>query len=131
ASQGRRRNGEQHMIEKLGKYEIRRMLGRGAMGVVYEGYDPLIKRSVALKTIRSDQLQGDAAAEIIARFRREAEAVGRLNHPNIVCIYDFAEDGGTWFIAMELVKGRELKEFFEANERFRLVDIARLMTQIL
>ena len=97
------------MIEKLGKYEVRRMLGRGAMGVVYEGYDPLIKRSVALKTIRSDQLQGDAAGEILARFRREAEAAGRLNHPNIVSIYDFGEDDGTWYIAMELVKGRELK----------------------
>jgi len=119
------------MIEKLGKYEVRRMLGRGAMGVVYEGYDPLIKRSVALKTIRSDQLQGDAAGEILARFRREAEAAGRLNHPNIVSIYDFGEDDGTWYIAMELVKGRELKEMFEANERFRLPDVVRIMSQIL
>jgi serine/threonine-protein kinase len=119
------------MIQKLGKYEVRGMLGRGAMGVVYEGYDPLIKRSVALKTIRSDQLQGDAAAEIVARFRREAEAVGRLNHPNIVSIYDFGEDEGTWYIAMELVKGRELKEMFEANERFRLPDIVRIMSQVL
>jgi serine/threonine-protein kinase len=119
------------MIEKLGKYEIRRMLGRGAMGVVYEGYDPLIKRSVALKTIRADQLQGDAAGEIIARFKREAEAVGRLNHPNIVSIYDFGEDAGTWYIAMELVHGRELKEMFEAGERFRLPDVVRIMSQIL
>src|SRR5215216_3630830 len=95
---------------KLGKYEIRRELGRGAMGVVYEAYDPLIKRAVALKTIRSDQLEGDAAAGLVARFRREAEAAGRLTHPNIVSIYDFDEDRGTWFIAMELVNGRELKE---------------------
>ena len=111
------------MIQKLGKYDVRGLLGRGAMGVVYEGYDPLIKRSVALKVIRSDQLQGDAAEGVLARFRREAEAAGRLNHPNIVAIYDFAEDGGTWYIAMELVKGRELKEAFEGNERFRMPDV--------
>jgi serine/threonine-protein kinase len=118
-------------MDKLGKYEIRGMLGRGAMGVVYEAWDPLIKRSVALKVIRADQLQGDSADGVLARFRREAEAAGRLNHPNIVAIYDFAEDAGTWFIAMELVKGRELKQAFEANERFRLPDVVRIMEQIL
>ena len=80
------------MITRLGKYEIRRELGRGAMGVVYEGYDPLIERVVALKTIRADQLVGEDAADIIARFRREAQAAGRLTHPNIVSIYDFGED---------------------------------------
>jgi len=118
-------------MDKLGKYEVRGMLGRGAMGVVYEAWDPLIKRSVALKVIRADQLQGDAADGVLARFRREAEAAGRLNHPNIVAIYDFAEDAGTWFIAMELVKGRELKQAFEASERFRLPDVVRIMEQIL
>jgi len=118
-------------IERLGKYEVRRELGRGAMGIVYEGFDPLIKRAVALKTIRSDQLEGEAAAALIARFRREAEAAGRLTHPNIVAIYEFDEDRGTWFIAMELVRGRELKENFEANERFKPADIVRIVTQIL
>src|SRR5881409_373615 len=110
-------------IDKLGKYEIRRELGRGAMGVVYEGYDPLIKRSVALKTIRSDRLVGDDSANVIARFRREAQAAGRLSHPNIVSIYDFGEEGGIWFIAMEFVKARELKDYFQANERFTMADI--------
>src|SRR5947209_14719895 len=118
-------------MDKVGKYEVRGMLGRGAMGVVYEGFDPLIKRGVALKVIRSDQLQGDAAEGVLARFRREAEAAGRLNHPNIVAIYDFAEDNGTWYIAMELVKGREVKQAFEGNERFRLSDVVRIMEQIL
>src|SRR5437899_11561590 len=87
-------------IEKLGKYEIRRELGRGAMGIVYEGYDPLIKRSVALKTIRADQLAGENAETVVARFRREAQAAGRLSHPNIVSIYDFGEEEGVWYIAM-------------------------------
>ena len=63
---------------KLGKYAIRRELGKGAMGVVYEGYDPSIERVVALKTIRADQLGGEDAPEIMARFRREAQAAGRL-----------------------------------------------------
>jgi len=115
----------------LGKYELRREIGRGAMGVVYEGYDPMIKRVVAIKTIRSDQLIGDESATVIARFRREAQAAGRLSHPNIVSIYDFGEDDGVWFIAMEFVKGRELKEYFESNERFAMPDIVRIMSQML
>jgi tRNA A-37 threonylcarbamoyl transferase component Bud32 len=115
----------------IGKYEIRREIGRGAMGVVYEGYDPSIKRVVALKTIRSEQLAGDQSAAVIARFRREAQAAGRLNHPNIVSIYDFGEDSGVWYIAMEFVQGRELKDYFESNERFKLADIVRIMAQIL
>ena len=119
------------MKNQLGKYEIRRELGRGAMGVVYEAYDPMIKRRVALKTIRPDQLTGERPEDVIARFRREAQAAGRLSHPNIVSIYDCDEDQGTWFIAMEYVDGRELKDAFAAEERFRPADIERIMTQIL
>ena len=121
------------MVEftKLGKYQIRGELGRGAMGVVYEAFDPLIERVVALKTIRPDQLMGVNAHEFLARFRREAQAAGRLTHPSIVAIYEFGEDAGVWYIAMELVKGRELKEFFEANQRFGTADTVRILTQIL
>ncbi len=118
-------------FEKLGKYEIRGELGRGAMGVVYEGFDPNIERIVALKTIRAEQLVGENAPDVIARFRREAQAAGRLSHPNIVSIYDFGEDAGVWYIAMEFIKGRELKEYFEANERFTTADAVRILTQIL
>ena len=118
-------------IDHIGKYEIRREIGRGAMGVVYEAYDPMIKRVVALKTIRRDQLTDEDSAQMINRFRREAQAAGRLNHPNIVSIYDFGEEGGIWYIAMEFVHGRELKACFEGNERFRIPDIVRIMTQIL
>src|SRR6266508_3576743 len=102
-------------IKRKAKYEIRRELGRGAMGVVYEGYDPMIKRIVALKTIRADQLVGENAETAIARFRREAQAAGRLAHPNIVSIYDIGEEAGTWYIAMEFIQGRELKDYFESN----------------
>ena len=118
-------------ISTLGKYEIRHEIGRGAMGVVYEGYDPMIKRIVALKTIRADQLAGADGPNVVARFRREAQAAGRLNHPNIVSIYEFGEDAGTWFIAMEKIEGRELKQCFETNERFTTADIVRIMSQVL
>ena len=118
-------------IQRLGKYEIRGELGRGAMGVVYEAYDPLIERVVALKTIRPEALAGAQAAEILARFKREAQAAGKLAHPNIVSIYEFGEDQGVWYIAMELVKGRELKEYFEEQQRFKTVDVVRILSQIL
>jgi serine/threonine-protein kinase len=116
---------------KLGKYELRRELGRGAMGIVYEAFDPSIERIVALKTIRSDQLESAEGQDVVGRFQREAKAAGRLNHPNIVSIYEFGEDHGTSFIAMEFVSGRELKSYFENNERFPMADIVRVMSQLL
>ncbi|MBT9506166.1 serine/threonine-protein kinase [Rhodoferax sp.] len=137
-------------ITKLGKYLIRRELGKGAMGVVYEGFDPVIERTVAIKTILPQQLNSAEAGDVLARFKREAQAAGRLNHPGIVAVYDYgevvAEDDLTMvagpgtvsdarervaFIAMEFVKGRELRDYFEANERFALPEVARLMGEIL
>jgi serine/threonine-protein kinase len=116
---------------KLGKYAIRRELGKGAMGVVYEGFDPSIERIVALKTVRADQLGGEDAPEILARFRREAQAAGRLTHPNVVAVYELGEDAGTTFIAMEFVKGRSLKEYLEQRTRFTTPQLARIMTELL
>ena len=125
--------------KKLGKYEVRRELGQGAMGVVYEGFDPMIARRVALKTVRRDQLDRIEVEEILARFKREAQAAGRLTHPNIVGIYEYGEEpaptgdaaGGTAFIAMEFVEGRELKDYFDAEERFPMAEIVRIMGQLL
>jgi serine/threonine-protein kinase len=118
-------------IKKLGKYEIRRELGRGAMGVVYEGYDPLIERTVAIKTIRPEQFDKNQVADMLARFKREAQAAGRLNHPNIVGIYEYGEDNGVAFIAMEFIKGRELKDYFEENRRFPIKEMERIMGELL
>lgn len=118
--------------QKLGKYEIRRELGSGAMGVVYEGWDAGICRRVAIKTVKRDQLDRAEAGEILARFLREAQASGRLSHPNIVQIYEYGEEAdGTAFIAMEFIEGRELKDYFDANERFALPETARIMAQLL
>jgi serine/threonine-protein kinase len=125
-------------MDKLGKYLIRRELGKGAMGIVYEGFDPMIERTVAIKTIRPEQLNKSQAAEILARFKREAIAAGRLNHPHIVAIYEYGEDahagGGAEpiaYIAMEFIQGRELRDYFEANERFPLPAVERIMGEIL
>jgi|APFre7841882724_1041349.scaffolds.fasta_scaffold01096_7 serine/threonine-protein kinase len=118
-------------VTRLGKFQIRRELGKGAMGVVYEGYDPMIERTVAIKTVRPEQLEGEDAAEQLARFRREAQAAGRLTHPNIVAIYDFGEDAGTTYIAMEFVKGRELQDILERSERLQMRDVVRVMDQLL
>jgi eukaryotic-like serine/threonine-protein kinase len=137
-------------ITQLGKYQIRRELGKGAMGIVYEGFDPGIERVVAIKTILPSQLKGGEVNEVLARFKREAQAAGRLNHPGIVAVYDYGEvvaesdhtmvagaqpplGGGqrVAFIAMEYVKGRELREFFEADERFPLKHVERLMVEML
>src|SRR5258706_2195946 len=116
---------------KVGRYDTRRELGSGAMAVVYGGWDPSIQRRVAIKTIRRDQLDGAEADEVIARFEREAQAAGRLSHPNIVSIYEIGEDAGVAFIAMEFIEGRELKDYFDKNERFSLPEVAWIMTQLL
>ena len=137
-------------FNKLGKYQIRRELGKGAMGVVYEGFDPVIERVVAIKTILPQQLGAEESQSAMARFKREAQAAGRLNHPHIVGIYDYgevvAEDDHTMvaapsdaqgqekrvaFIAMEFVKGKELRDYFEANERFALPEVQRIMGEML
>ncbi len=97
------------MFEKLGRFQIKRLLGQGAMGEVYLGLDPAIGREVAIKTIIPNAAQGDEAK---ARFEREARAAGVLNHPHLVTIYEFGEDQGVLFIAMEYVRGHDLEELF-------------------
>jgi CHASE2 domain-containing sensor protein/predicted Ser/Thr protein kinase len=98
----------------LGRYEIEKELGRGAMGVVYLGRDPKINRSVAVKTLRfDDETDADSAKAIRDRFFREAESAGTLNHPHIIRIFDAGEDGEISFIAMELLEGEDLKKCVE------------------
>jgi eukaryotic-like serine/threonine-protein kinase len=113
-------------LEKLGRYQIVRELGRGAMGVVYEATDPQIGRAIALKTVRLDALSINAE-ELAQRFKNEARAAGRLNHPNIVTIYDAGEEDGVLYIAMELLEGHTLHALL-AERRLpveRAIDIGR------
>jgi serine/threonine-protein kinase len=99
----------------LGRYEIERELGRGAMGTVYLGRDPKINRVVAIKAIPlAEEFEENDLQEARARFFREAEMAGRLNHPAIVTVYDAGEDQGLAYIAMEFLRGTHLSTFTEA-----------------
>ncbi len=95
----------------LGRYEILQELGQGAMGTVYLGKDPSINREVAIKTVTYADIPADELSDVKARFFREAEAAGKLSHPNIVTIYDMGEDYDMAYIAMELLKGNELTHY--------------------
>jgi CHASE2 domain-containing sensor protein/tRNA A-37 threonylcarbamoyl transferase component Bud32 len=96
----------------LGRYEIDKELGRGAMGVVYRGTDPRINRTVAIKTMAlAQEFEESELAEVKERFFREAEAAGRLNHPNVVTIYDTGEEHDLAWIAMELLTGHDLVRY--------------------
>jgi len=96
------------MIAQLGKYRIDSVLGKGAMGVVYKAFDPWIERVVALKTIRKELFTDGQQADLINRFKNEAQAAGRLNHPNIVTVFDYGENDDAAYIAMEFVEGAAL-----------------------
>jgi eukaryotic-like serine/threonine-protein kinase len=96
----------------LGRYEVMKELGKGAMGTVYLGKDPKINREVAIKTLRfEDEFDPADTKAMKERFFREAESAGRLVHPNIVTIYDAGDDGDISYIAMELLSGSDLKDY--------------------
>ncbi len=96
---------------KLGRYEIERVLGRGAMATVYLGRDPAINRKVAIKTLAlAKEFDAEELQDARLQFRREAESAGRLNHPNIIAIYDTGEDDDVSYLAMEYFKGISLLE---------------------
>ncbi|HEY3643752.1 MAG TPA: serine/threonine-protein kinase, partial [Gammaproteobacteria bacterium] len=100
----------------LGRYQVEKELGKGAMGVVYLGRDPKINRVVAIKTMAlSQEFDADELTEVKARFFREAETAGRLNHPNIVTIYDAGEEHDLAYIAMEFLKGKDLTSRTKGN----------------
>jgi predicted Ser/Thr protein kinase len=102
--------------ERLGRYQLEREIGRGAMGVVYLGRDTAINRMVAIKAIPLAAEFSDAElVEARSRFFREAETAGRLNHPNIVTIYDVGEERGLAYIAMEYLRGRHLSDYAKSN----------------
>ena len=117
--------------ERLGKYEIRSVLGKGAMGIVYKAFDPHIERFVAIKTIRKDTVEPELAAQYMARFKNEAKAAGRLQHPNIVSVYEYGEDDAVTFIAMEFVEGAGLREYLTRRASFDFGQLAALMDQLL
>ncbi len=117
--------------EKIGKYKILGTLGRGGMGVVYKGLDPDIEREVAIKTIRLDTIGEDAEKqEMLVRVVREAKAAGRLDHPNIITIYDVIHEGDLTFIVMQYVDGQSLQSRIDAGVRFSPREVIDLLKPI-
>ena len=111
----------------FGRYEILRELGHGAMGTVYLGRDPKINRKVAIKTLEYAQVEGDELDEVKDRFFREAEAAGKLSHPNIVSIYDVGEEHDMAYIAMELLTGENLTRYCHPD---RLLSAWKVLSHI-
>ncbi len=114
----------------LGRYEVVKELGRGAMGVVYLGKDPKIQRFVAIKTMRLDDVDPEQAAEVKERFFREAESAGRLSHPNIVTIYDAGEEQELGFIAMEVLEGTDLKDHCKKDSLLPIARTAEIVAKV-
>jgi serine/threonine-protein kinase len=117
------------MINHLGRYEILGELGQGAMGIVYKARDPLIDRVVAIKTINLG-LALDEKEEYEGRFYQEAKAAGRLNHPNIVTIYDVGRSGDVAYIAMEFLEGRELRDILNDHQALPVEQVLDITAQV-
>ena len=117
--------------EIAGRYTRRGTLGTGAGTVVYEAFDRLIERRVAVKVVTLPPIDDPETADAIARFRRGAKAAGGLSHPNIVAVFDYGEDAERAWIVMELVEGGSLKAVLDSGERLPIPVIVRLMGQVL
>ncbi|MFK5912778.1 MAG: serine/threonine-protein kinase [Woeseiaceae bacterium] len=115
----------------LGRYQIDKEIGRGAMGMVYLGHDPKIGRTVAIKTLMlSQEFEGDKLIEVKERFFREAETAGRLNHPNIVTIYDVGEDQDLSYIAMDFLKGKDLLGYSKQGELLPALEVINVIMKV-
>jgi serine/threonine protein kinase len=118
-------------LKKLGRYELIRVLGKGAMGVVYEGRDPNLDRRVAIKTVKVENLSEEAAAEYEHRFRTEARSAARLQHPNIVSVYDSDRDADIAFLVMEYIQGDDLKHYLDRGVRYSLEQSLKMIRDLL
>lgn len=119
------------LLEKIGRYNIVKPIGKWAMGVVYEAHDPNIRRHVAIKTIRVDHLSEALAAKHEARFRAESRTGGRLAHPNIIGVYDIGRDQGLAFMVMELVRGGDLRQYLNPGKSHSFDQCMTVMRDLL
>lgn len=117
-------------VSQFGRYQVQEIIGKGAMGTVYKGIDPAIDRLVALKTIRLDTLASpEEMAELVDRLVKEAQAAGRLSHPNIVTIYDVGQEGDLYYIAMEYLQGYTLDRMIQKKSDLNYKIVAKIMIQ--
>src|SRR5919109_5114052 len=121
----------ERMPGTIGRYQILDGIGFGAMGAVYRAFDPLIKRTLAIKTIRLDiPRQSPQYKSFIERFYHEARISGTLSHSNIVTLFDIGEEGGVPYLAMEFVEGETLASIIEKGTRFKPEKVIGLVSQI-
>jgi len=111
---------------RFGRYEVQHEIGEGVMGRVYRAFDPLVRRMVAIKTVKPELLTKDTAEAYLRRFRREAQAAGSLSHPNIVGIYDVGED----YFVMEFVEGMSLQSLLAHRAPLPLAEALRILGPI-
>ncbi len=115
----------------VGRYEIVREIGQGAMGVVYEAKDPKINRPIAIKTIRfSDEFEEERVKEVKNRFFKEAEIAGKLSHPSIVSIYDAGEDYDLTYLAMEYLDGKDLRNYSKKDTLKPLKTVLQIISDV-
>jgi serine/threonine-protein kinase len=118
-------------MDKIGKYKILGVLGKGGMGIVYKALDPDIEREVAIKTIRFDNFQeGTQKDDLMTRFIREARAAGKLSHPNIVTVYDVCREQDLTYIVMQFVEGQSLRALIDSGKRLSPPEIDALMKPV-
>ena len=117
-------------LDQLGRFKITGTLGQGAMGTVYRAHDPLLDRTVAIKTVSCAGLSREEAAAFETRFYGEARSAGRLNHPNIVTIHDVGRSGDLAYIAMEYLNGRSLREILDSSVVLPVERAAEIAAQI-
>lgn len=118
-------------MEKIGKYVILEELGSGAMGIVYKAEDPVIGRTVAIKTIRADYLGAKSKQDdAVKRFIREAQSAGSLSHPNIITIHDINEDQGMMYIVMEYIEGQSLENLIGSDRSFSVDEVIAVMAPV-
>src|ERR1700687_330522 len=127
-SSSQRREIVDQVPAEIGKYRIERELGRGGMGVVYQAFDRVVERPVAIKTIVYADVP---SAELLDRLKREAKAVGQLEHPNIVSLYDAGETEGLFYLVMQLVHGETLHQRITRRSDFSLQEIREIFRQLL
>jgi serine/threonine protein kinase len=117
--------------QKIGKYEIQGVLGKGGTGYVYRGFDRAIARAVAIKAISKSAIGADDLRHIMQRFRHEAQAAGRLAHPRIVQIYDYGEDDELAYIIMEFVNGKTLAQHLQQEANYEIREVGEIIRQVL
>lgn len=119
-------------MEKIGKYKISGILGKGAMGIVYKALDPDIDREVAIKTVRFDLVSEDDSEneEIMQRFMREAQSAGKLTHPNIITIFDVGREESLTYIVMQYIQGQSLQRLIASGDKLPTIEVVQLYDQI-